>query len=127
MKSFLIGLQLPTKAMRLPKFHDFREDLLLGSERRFFRTAERLAQPINMRASVAKIVGVMRPTIYRLSRQGGYTHIPKGYFYSNLVGTLSRRTPGIDAIAISRGPALEGYATDFARVSPCYVGLAGAP
>ena len=45
------------------------------------------------KASIAKIVGVTRPTIYRFIRQGGYAQILKGYFYTNLVGdptTLAR-------------------------------------
>jgi len=40
------------------------------------------------KASIAKIVGVTRPPFTALSRQGGYAHILKGYFYTNLVGTL---------------------------------------
>jgi DNA invertase Pin-like site-specific DNA recombinase len=42
------------------------------------------------KASIAKIVGVTRPTIYRFIRQGGYAQILKGYFYTNLVGTPRR-------------------------------------
>jgi hypothetical protein len=40
------------------------------------------------KASIAKIVGVSLPPFTALSRQGGYAHILKGYFYTNLVGTL---------------------------------------
>src|SRR6266404_1143438 len=42
-------------------------------------------------ASIAKIVGVSLPPFTALSRQGGYAHTLKGYFYTNLGGTLSRK------------------------------------
>jgi len=45
------------------------------------------------KASIAKILGVTRPTIHRLSRQGGYARILKGYFYTNLGGTLGGDPP----------------------------------
>jgi hypothetical protein len=38
--------------------------------------------------SIAKIVGSSLPPFTALSRQGGYAHILKGYFYTNLGGTL---------------------------------------
>src|SRR4029077_15514503 len=41
------------------------------------------------KASIAKIVGVSLPPFIALSRQGGYAHTLKGYFYTNLGGTLS--------------------------------------
>jgi hypothetical protein len=40
------------------------------------------------KASIAKIVGVNLPPFTALSRQGGYAHTLKGYFYTNLGGTL---------------------------------------
>jgi hypothetical protein len=40
------------------------------------------------KASIAKIVGVSLPPFTALSRQGGYAHTLKGYFYANLGGTL---------------------------------------
>ena len=43
------------------------------------------------KASIAKIVGVSLPPFTALSRQGGYAHTLKGYFYINLGGTLLRR------------------------------------
>jgi hypothetical protein len=43
------------------------------------------------KASIAKIVGVSLPPFTALSRQGGYAHTLKGYFYTNLGGTLRRR------------------------------------
>src|ERR1700758_3107892 len=49
------------------------------------------------KASIAKIVGVSLPPFTALSRQGGYAHTLKGYFYTNLGGTLS-------AVAGARGP-----------------------
>ena len=42
------------------------------------------------KASIAKIVGISLPPFTALSRQGGYAHILKGYFYTNLGGTLIR-------------------------------------
>jgi len=39
--------------------------------------------------SIAKIVGFSLPPFTALSRQGGYAHILKGYFYTNLGGTPS--------------------------------------
>jgi hypothetical protein len=46
------------------------------------------------KASIAKIVGVTRPTIHRFIKTSGYAHILKGYFYTNLVGTptIPKRT-----------------------------------
>jgi hypothetical protein len=41
------------------------------------------------KASIAKIVGVSLPPFTALSRQGGYAHTLKGYFYTNLGGTLT--------------------------------------
>jgi hypothetical protein len=38
------------------------------------------------KASIAKIVGVSLPPFTALSRQGGYAHTLKGYFYANLGG-----------------------------------------
>jgi hypothetical protein len=43
------------------------------------------------KASIAEIVGGSLPPFTALSRQGGYAHTIKGYFYTNLGGTLSRR------------------------------------
>jgi hypothetical protein len=40
------------------------------------------------KASIAKIVGVSLPPFTALSRQGGYAHTLKGYFHTNLGGTL---------------------------------------
>ena len=40
------------------------------------------------KASIAKIVGVSPLAFTALSRQGGYAHTLKGYFYTNLGGTL---------------------------------------
>jgi hypothetical protein len=46
------------------------------------------------KASIAKIVGVSLPpfTALSTSTQGGYAHTLKGYFYTNLGGTLSMRS-----------------------------------
>jgi hypothetical protein len=41
------------------------------------------------KASIAKIVGVSLPPFTALSRQDGYAHTLKGYFYTNLGGTLN--------------------------------------
>ena len=43
------------------------------------------------KASIAKIVGVSLPPFTALSRQGGYAHTLKGYFYTNLGETLALR------------------------------------
>jgi hypothetical protein len=40
------------------------------------------------KASIAKIVGASLPPFTALSRQGGYAHTLKGYFYTNLGETL---------------------------------------
>jgi hypothetical protein len=42
------------------------------------------------KASIAKIVGISLPPFTALSRQGGYDTL-KGYFYTNLGGTLKWR------------------------------------
>ena len=42
------------------------------------------------KASIAKIVGVSLPPFTALSWQGVYAHTLKGYFHTNLGGTLSR-------------------------------------
>ena len=44
------------------------------------------------KAPIAKIAGGSLPPFTALSRQGGYAHTLKGYFYTNLGGTLSVRT-----------------------------------
>ena len=41
------------------------------------------------KASIAKIVGASLPPFTALSRQGGSAHTLKGYFYTNLGGTIS--------------------------------------
>src|ERR1700676_4863000 len=49
------------------------------------------------KASIAKIVGVSLPPFTALSRQGGYAHTLKGYFYTNLARPSSagpRDLPG---------------------------------
>ena len=43
----------------------------------------------SQKVSIAKIVGFSLPPFTALSRQGGYAHILKGYFYTNLGGTPS--------------------------------------
>ena len=40
------------------------------------------------KAPIAKIAGGSLPPFTALSRQGGYAHTLKGYFYTNLGGTL---------------------------------------
>jgi DNA invertase Pin-like site-specific DNA recombinase len=40
------------------------------------------------KASIAKMSASRDPPFTALSRRGGYAHILKGYFYTNLVGTL---------------------------------------
>jgi hypothetical protein len=39
-----------------------------------------------------RLSGSRGPPFSALSRQGGYAHILKGYFYTNLVGTLDSAT-----------------------------------
>ena len=58
---------------------------------RHSRSAILLQKPVS-KASIAKIVCVSLPPSAALSRQGGYAHTLKGYFYTNLGGTLSVRT-----------------------------------
>jgi hypothetical protein len=51
-------------------------------------------------AKFQRIEGCLRfkssatPPFTALSRQGGYAHILKGYFYTNLVGTLTTQNIG---------------------------------
>jgi hypothetical protein len=49
------------------------------------RSAILLQKPVS-KASIAKIVCVSLPPSVALSRQGGYAHTLKGYFYTNLGG-----------------------------------------
>jgi hypothetical protein len=44
------------------------------------------------KVSIAKIVDVSLPLFTSLSRQGGYAHTLKGYFYINLGGTQTRKS-----------------------------------
>src|SRR5208282_149203 len=63
------------------------------------------------KASIAKIVGVSLPPFTALSRQGGYAHTLKGYFYTNLGGTLGagsasahlRANPNDARLGVTRG------------------------
>jgi hypothetical protein len=45
------------------------------------------------KASIAKMVGGSLPPFTALSRQGGYAHTLKGYFYTNLGWTLFTLEP----------------------------------
>jgi hypothetical protein len=66
---------------------------------RFYRhpgSAILLQKQVFSKASIAKIVGVSLPLFTALSRQGGYAHTLKGYFYTNLGG------PYILALAMAR-------------------------
>jgi hypothetical protein len=60
---------------------------------RFYRHpgSAMLLQKHVSKASIAKIVCVSLPPYTALSRQGGYAHTLKGYFYTNLGGTLRAR------------------------------------
>jgi len=55
---------------------------------RFYRHPESaiLLQKQVSKTSIAKIVGVSLPPFTALSRQGGYAHTLKGYFYADLGG-----------------------------------------
>ena len=55
------------------------------------------------KASIAKIVGVSLPPFTALSRQGGYAHTLKGYFYTNLGGTPVTETQKL-GLAWLNGP-----------------------
>jgi hypothetical protein len=64
--------------------------LLTFSRNRHPESAILLQKQVS-KASIAKIVGGSLPPFTALSRQGGYAHTIKGYFYTNLGGTLSGR------------------------------------
>jgi hypothetical protein len=48
----------------------------------------------SQKVAIAKIVGSSLPPFTALSRQGGYAHILKGYFYTNVGGTLNATATG---------------------------------
>jgi hypothetical protein len=58
------------------------------------------------KASIAKIVGISLPTFTALSRQGGYAHTLKGYFYTNLGGTLVNAGEAPHVCPTARGRCL---------------------
>ena len=86
-----------------------------------FRTGELLGLPIDafscksrsQRRPSPRLSASLGPPFTALSRQGGYAHILKGYFYTNLVGTLLKKFPACRVI----GPtsAIQNSRTTTAR------------
>ena len=76
----------------------------IGLFARFYRQTGSaiLLQKQVSKASIAKIVGISLPPFTALSRQGGYAHILKGYFYTNLGGTLGTKR-GLDSRFLPNG------------------------
>jgi beta-keto acid cleavage enzyme len=88
---------------------------------RFYRhpgSAVLLQQQVS-KASISKIVGVSLPPFTALLREGGYAHTLKGYFYTNLGGTL--QTPHLPITPREIADACLGAAEAGAAIAHIHV------